>query len=422
MRWVWLALLAVTLALAGAWLGPRLAADPGYVFIEAQGWVLETTLLFALGSALVLALLGVLVWRLLRGPGRWLRERAQRHGRDRLARGLLALIDGRLAEAETELGRAARHPDVRLPALLGAARAAQLRDADAERWLVAAADVDDAAGPMSLLRAMGTRDPARRLAWLAEGIEADDAPPEALRLAAEAALATGQPERALPFARRYAASREVADEVARVLEVAAVSACMRTAADGNELEAVWSGLSRKRRQDPQLLAAYVTRLAAHGDQRAAFKLAEGALRDHLDESLVAAYVEIGHLEPARALREAERWLESAPDHAGLLLGLVQLCVHEQLWGKATDFLRRVFVIENSARAWEMLGRLELAQAHPEAAARALLAAIDVRQGKLPELPQLAVSNVRELAAPPEEQRSRWGIPALKRLEKDDGPA
>lgn len=120
-----LALLAI--ALLGAWLWRVVAADPGYVQIALHGWVIETTLVVAL-TALALALVAAwLALSLLRLPWRYWTRRRRHIARERLAGGLVALHEGRWARAERLLTRAASDPQHRLPALLGAARAAQSR-------------------------------------------------------------------------------------------------------------------------------------------------------------------------------------------------------------------------------------------------------------------------------------------------------
>ena len=125
-----LALLAI--AILGAWAWQLLAQDPGYVLITLRGYSIETTLVVALAALLLFWIaLRIVLW-LLRLPFRHWKRRTRRIARERLAGGLVALHEGRWARAEKLLERAASDPALRLPALLGAARAAQARGDNAE--------------------------------------------------------------------------------------------------------------------------------------------------------------------------------------------------------------------------------------------------------------------------------------------------
>ena len=79
MRLLWKLLILLALAIAGALLWQKLAADPGYLQLVWGGWSLETTLPVAIAVALLaLALLLVLAW-LIRLPFKgWKQARERR--------------------------------------------------------------------------------------------------------------------------------------------------------------------------------------------------------------------------------------------------------------------------------------------------------------------------------------------------------
>ena len=120
---VLIALLA--LALLGAWLWHWVARDPGYVLIALNGYSIETTLVVAIAAWLALWIVLWVLLLALRFPLRYLDQRRKHQSRECLAGGLVALHEGRWRRAEKLLRRAAREPQHRFPALLGAARAAQ---------------------------------------------------------------------------------------------------------------------------------------------------------------------------------------------------------------------------------------------------------------------------------------------------------
>jgi HemY protein len=59
------------------------------------------------------------------------------------------------------------------------------------------------------------------------------------------------------------------------------------------------------------------------------------------------------------IAHAERWLNSHPRDASLLLTLGRLCREKQLWGKAQSYLEASLAVEASAEAHlELAGLLE----------------------------------------------------------------
>ena len=124
--WRWILALVIVAALAAfGW--HWVAEDPGYVLIRFRGVNVQTSLLAAvLILLLIWALLGVL-WRVVRWPFGAFSRRHRRVSRQRLADGLVALMEGRHGDAERDLHRASRLDTLRGPALLAAAEAASLR-------------------------------------------------------------------------------------------------------------------------------------------------------------------------------------------------------------------------------------------------------------------------------------------------------
>ena len=121
-RWiVGLILIAAIAAFAWHWV----ADDPGYVLIHLRGTNVQMTVVTAVVLLLLAwAAVSVLV-ALIRWPFGAMTRRHRRLSRQRLADGLVSLIEGRHGEAERDLNRAARYPSVRGPALLAAAEAAE---------------------------------------------------------------------------------------------------------------------------------------------------------------------------------------------------------------------------------------------------------------------------------------------------------
>jgi HemY protein len=149
--------LVIVLALiVGALAAHLTLVDNGYVLINFQGYIFETTvpilvLLLVLGYLIVRIL--VEVWRAPRRLGEaWARVRINYAGRQ-ATKGYIALAEGKLARGERLLTRGARLSETPLLNYLAAARAAQMQG-DRERrdgWLRLACEQEPAAQDAVLL-------------------------------------------------------------------------------------------------------------------------------------------------------------------------------------------------------------------------------------------------------------------------------
>ena len=68
------AVIAVIAVVAGAWLGPTLIQNPGYVLIEIGGWRVQMSFVVLAGAVIGAWLLISLLIGLLRAPGRAVRR------------------------------------------------------------------------------------------------------------------------------------------------------------------------------------------------------------------------------------------------------------------------------------------------------------------------------------------------------------
>jgi len=408
-----LVLLIVACAAAFGW--QWLALDAGAVSIRAGNWYIDTTLLFAIIALFVLwGLLGGLL-RLLRWPLRsWTRRRRQR-GRERVAAGLTALAEGDHRRALRELDRAAHHAELRAPALLATARAAHARG-DHERAQAALdAAAQDAPAAVLTLRARflleeGKADAA--LALLKPQAAAKNLPPAAWRQLAEAALLCGDHASAAQAVDVLARHETQTPAAVERLRARVLSAALGDAADAEQLNRLWSDLPRAQRSVPEALAAYARRAAALGQVLAAMDEIETGLRKNWSERLVHVYGELGPAHADARVQRAESWLVAHPDSPELLLTLGRLCIQNQLWGKAREYLERGLVFAPSAALWEALGDCRAAQQAPEDAATCYRNALALARGEptqpLAESPRAPLDTRASIR----EERSEHGVPRL----------
>lgn len=412
----WVAVLVLLLVACGAAYGwHALAIDPGYVSVHFAGWNIETSFVFALFALLLLWAVASFIWHLLRWPTGWWKRRARRRGRERLADGLVALVEGRYGQAARELDRAAHISQLRAPALLARAHAAH-----ASGDSVAANSVLDAATSSAAPAALAMRgrfllenhQPAEALALLKPGLAKSTLSPAAWRSLCDAALLCGDTDTALQTLAPLARSSALAPADFAALEAHTLAAAIGNAANSEKLNLLWSGFSRAQRRIDEVLIAYAQHAAALGQTLAAMSEIESGLRREWSEALVRAYGNLGPAEASTRLRQAETWLPAQPNSAALLLCLGRLCNQAELWGKARDYLIRALAIEPEPAAWEALGDTAVGQGDAAAAQRAYRNALRSTRSEAVEALPETLRGPLDTRASVIEERSEHGVPRL----------
>lgn len=414
-------LLLLALAVLGALAWQPFANDDSQVIVSLRHWTYTTNVSQALLMlAVALLILWAIAW-LVRLPLRlWHGHRHKQH-RARLAGGLLALHEGRWARAEKSLEHAANDPSMRLPARLGAARAARERgDAAAvERHLQAAStDADHAA--IALDRA----DALLRNGHAADAILALDAaalktplPPRALVLRARALAANGRANDAYGTLGALRAAQALSDADYAQLESALAQQTLREAPDANALADRWDRLLAPLRAQPEVVIAYADRASALQLEDAAASAVAAALNSQWNEALALQYGRIpsGRLaatEPGARLAVAQGWLRAHSDSPALGITLGRLSHQQQLWGKAEGYLHRAIAQGGGSQAWEELGNVYAAQGDDAHARHCYLNALRATRGEpVEELPGRDIKE-RIFDESVIEERSEHGIPRL----------
>jgi HemY protein len=349
-----LLIVAVAAALAWHWL----AADPGYLQLRIRGTTIETSVVVAIACLLLLWAVLTAAWHLLRWPFRYWGRAVKRRGRERLAGGITAFVEGDYAQAERDLAKAANHEAFRTPALLVMARAAHERGAG-ERATQMLDDVGPSgARAADALRARILMENGRNadaLALLKSKMAAAELSPRGSHLLIDSALAAGDTQTAVDALPALARSQSLMPEAQAELETQVLAAALVAAADAPRLNQLWSGASRAQRRRPELVAAFARRSAALGQVLAAMDEIESALRREWNESLAAVYGDFGNAETQIRTQKAEGWLAAAPNSPALLTTIGRLYGQQSQWGKAEETLERSLALAESPLAWEALG-------------------------------------------------------------------
>ena len=315
--------------------------------------------------------------------------RASEKARHSLFDALLASLEGRYARAAKSAAAAhAAGEEPGLAALLAARAAHQLEHPqDRDQWLDAATSAAKAARDPALSHAtLMTR--AELLAQQRRDAEALDVLAElnrngarhiaSQRLALKSMTRAGRWDDALRVAHRLEEHKAVHPAVAAKTREAAYAALFASG-DAQDLRERLRRMPRTDRRSAGVARHVAAGLIAAGLMREAQDVIDAALEHAWDSTLAAQIADClfgDERDIARQLERAERWLDTHPRDAGLLLSMGRLCARQKLWGKAQQILEQAAAIEPSRRIWLELARLMESTGQLDAAHRYFRAAAE----------------------------------------------
>lgn len=408
-----LGLLIVACAAAFGW--QLLATDPGYVFIHIGSTRIETSVVFAIVALLLTWGLLSLLWRVLQWPRKAWTRRTRIRGHERIASGLVALVEGNYRRSRRDLERAAHQTGLHAPALLGAAYAAQAtgEHRSAQDLLDSVStEVPAAAQVLRARFALDAGDAKAALASFDAPSQGHALAPNSRRLQIEAALLCGKHELALDALQSLARHSTLDAATLQALQARVLAIVLSNATDAEKLGTLWSGLSRAQRAVPEAVSAYARRAASLGQTLAAMDEVESALQRQWSELLIRTYAQLGEADADTRLRRAESWLDKQPNSPGLLLALGRLCIYGQVWGKANEYLQRGLALAPSVPLWEAMGDCRSAQNAAADAAVCYRNALRCARGEATQTLASANRGMLDTRASAIEQRNVHGVPQL----------
>lgn len=356
-------IVAVMVAVA---VGILLSREPGYVLVSYGTTQVEFTLfvfiLIYIAALLVGWGLGALARRFMnvRTGLRARRERRETRRAERLfTSGVAALAEGRFQAAERALERSARGP-LTLPALIAAARAADLAGARERR---------DA-----YLRRADEASPRARSAVLFTQADLDLAHGDyerALAVLKRLQAESGEHPRALrDLARVYEALREYdallgllpelerkakmpPAEIERLATVALAGALEAASADPDALR---KRLPRNLRDSPVLRCLLARAWAGKGNPKRAAELLAHNLDEGCDAESVRAYAALSDIPTSERLRRIESWLRRYHDDPALHKEAGRIALEMRLWGQARNHLEAARLAGRDPEAALLAGR------------------------------------------------------------------
>lgn len=155
----------------------------------------------------------------------------------------------------------------------------------------------------------------------------------------------------------------------------------------NKLRQMWKKAPAEFHQAPALVTHYARFALRHDGGKDAAAAIEQALAAQWNSDLIELYGSLPLGDDMRRLNLAEEWLEQHKEDAALQLTLGRLCLRNELWGKAREYLQTSIGCQPTAPAHAELSRLLENLGEPDPAKRHLDQYRQLAAEPLPDLPQ-----------------------------------
>ncbi len=355
--------------LAAAWVTPALLRNPGMIQIELLGYQVQMT---AIAAGILLVVLFVVLWLIyavFKAPNKAVKSIKAHGSRKKFARGLLALSEGKWAQAEKLLVQSVKQSPTPELSYMAAARAAvsQHKIEQAEQYLNQAEAVID--NPLTV-------DLTRCEIWLKTG-QADKAMPlldlilktypnnpRAVHLLTQATQQQGQwqqLENILPKAEKL---QIISPEQAKTLKTQVTESRFEDLQNSDELMSLWHSLNKK--QQNHYLLSFCQHGMRVGAYQAVTEQIEKAQKNQFRDHLVDLWSKLPHNLNHR-LKIAEKWLSSHPSNSHVLMCNAKLQMAKKQWDQAESLLLKNLTINPNPETNQLLGQVYQEQQQPEKA-------------------------------------------------------
>lgn len=365
-------IILVFVAFAGA-LGLAAATrnTNGYVRIHIDPYTIDANIWAFILGAILLFIIGYILFRILgwifgakRKLGKWKQKNDELSAGKMMQKGYIELIEGKWETAEKHLLTKVDKSPAPVMNYLAAAHAAQ--------------QSGDAGRRDSYLQKAHEKDPSSKVAvdltqarMQYESGDLEQARNTLIRLSHVVPKSEQVHRMLLAVNREREDWNGVLDQLPKLKRVKnfgadEASACEHEAcnhilgaaqADGIQgIEKAWKSLSRKQRQEPELVNQYARELLAAGELEKCESLVRATLRKTWNSDLAYTYGLINH-SAERQLRLAEGWLSHHQQDPNLLLTLGRLAYASKAWDKARNYYQQAITAGASQEANRELGQL-----------------------------------------------------------------
>jgi len=370
MKLLLLSLLALLLAVA---IGSIAGSDTGYVIMTISGWKIQTSatlFVIALFLGFITCYISVrsLVrfWQMPKHLKIWRQHRHQRRAEKYLTQGLINMTEGRWKQAERDFCKAAPYSRVPYVNYLCAARAAQeLRAVDRrdDYLRLAYHNNPDASLAVGLTQAelqLSQQQTEQALATLKHLENKQPGQNQVKQLLLDTYTDLNDWQSVLNLIPSIEKTSLYPREQIQAKQFDAYAGLLKEAGhlnDKQKLNTIWLNIPRKLKQHFYLIEAYVTERLKFEDTTDCEVLLKGALKRQWDHMLVRLYGLVIAIDPVKQQVTAESWLHNHSRDPVLLLTLGRLCMRNQLWGKARDYIQESIEVQANPEAYYEFARL-----------------------------------------------------------------
>jgi len=366
---LWIFISALALATA---IGIFITQDPGYALFAYGDWAIEmplwvSAIVFIVAVTLVIVTLNLIntIFFSSRQVKLWWGKHQEQSARKKTHRGLIELAAGRWKNAEKYLIQSAAHSDTPLVNYLSAAKAAEEGDSPErrDRYLQLAFDVSAGSDVAVRLTQAQLQLEHGDLAQSIRNLERlrEEAPknPKVLRLLCTLYEAMNDWQSLyalLPFMQK---THALTPAVLEKLEQKVYPPLLPLFGEKGlkALMTFWQDCPASIQSNPTAIAIYAKILV----QKAAMAEAENLLRQALkkcwNSQLAYLYGTLTTSHPKTQLSFIESFLSTHPDDAILWLSAAKICLSNQLWGKARDYLESSLSLAPLPETYALLGQL-----------------------------------------------------------------
>jgi len=348
------------------------ANNPGYVLLVYPPYRIELSLtLFMLGLLVLLGLSHLsiqLIQAVLRLPSQvrsYREQRALGKGRVAMMEALTAFFEGRYAVAERAAVRAMESGDKSgINPIIAARSAHELREFDKrDHYLASTRGKSVGESTMRLIAQtefmLDQKQPQLALNTLKElSATGKHKHIGALHLELKAQQQTHNWDGVLAAVTQLEKRSAINDALAtRMRQQAWLEKLRAQTQELSTLQIQWKAIPDEYKKRTKIAALAASNFIKFKDCNSAQKLLTESLNAQWDSELVTLFGDCQGPNNVGQISQAEKWLNTHSDDAGLLLALGKLCLHHGLWGKAQSYLDASISLAPGRAAYTVLAQL-----------------------------------------------------------------
>ena len=374
MKYLLISLLTLFVAIA---IGSIVVKDPGYMLLSISGWRIETTaVLFFIILFLVFFLIYFLVrglvraWQLPKDISAWKINKKQHLSEKYITDGLINMAEGKWKEAESKFCKAASNSKSPYIIYLCAARAAQEMNALKKRdeYLRFAHEHNpDATLTIGLTQAELQLNQKQTVQALATLNNLQEKWPEQVRtkqLLLETYTSLDDWQAIIEILCSIEKNNLYSNKVIEEKKLKAYTGLMQDAGnsgDRRKLTKLWGEIQHKLKKQHRLIERYVSERLKFEDTKDCEVLLKETIKRQWDRKLVRLYGFVVAKDSNKQLNTAETWLNNYTHDPALFLTLGRICIRNNLWSKANEYLQKSIDIQESSEAFFQFANLHQQQ-------------------------------------------------------------